>query len=797
MSFFALALKLDFGAFLARFSACFAREKQGDELALKGERQFYAALLLELDSLPSLPPAPPQLELLDTPLIHLQKYGTLRLEELFCFGLLLEYFVNLKKRFGANEEIKGREIKSRHAGSAAKDGLGLAHTQGLKAAQEAQGVQDKKSERAALPRLQAWLDKILIPESLGDFRAQFESAEGFREGIYPEIDSLKRQLKAIQSEIQSTLSKLLHKPSLAPYLVDRSVHFINHNECLLLKSGYTHAIKGMVLERSHSGFFYLLPDSLIILKARQESLQESLTLATYEVCKTLSQLLQKHLPFLRFLNSAFDTFDALYARASFARIYNLSFIPTLSDSKDIILSEFCHPALESPKPLNIACKGDVLMITGVNAGGKTMLLKSLLGACLLSKHLIPLRLNPHKSQIPHFKHIVAIISDPQNSANHISTFAGRMLELSHALNLPDMLLGVDEIELGTDSDEAASLYKVVLEFLLTRGAKTLLTTHHKHLAALMAHNPRIQLLAALYDEPRQRVRYEFMDGSIGKSYAFETAARYGIPATLIERARQSYGEDRQRLNELIERSSQLEMELVKKREELESAKARYERKLEALKEQESTHKAELEAHKARLDSLYNEASSQLKSALKATESKPIHQALNKAHNLLHSGLKELDSPHSKRAETKSPKPLSVGDRVKYQSTRGSIVSIKGQNCVVKLESGARLRIALSALKPCTAPLPRAESRVRVVGGGRGSVKLDLHGKRGEEAIEELDIFLSNALLAGYDEVLVYHGIGTGILSRLVRDFLLAHPKVQGFEDAPANMGGFGAKIVRL
>jgi len=130
-------------------------------------------------------------------------------------------------------------------------------------------------------------------------------------------------------------------------------------------------------------------------------------------------------------------------------------------------------------------------------------------------------------------------------------------------------VGVDEIELGTDSDEAASLFKVMIEALRERRVKIVITTHHKRLAAMMAGDPEVELVAAVYDEKTQTPTYTFLQGIIGKSYAFETAERYGVPRNIVAKARAVYGEDKERLNELIERSSTLEKELREKRAQLE------------------------------------------------------------------------------------------------------------------------------------------------------------------------------------------------------------------------------------
>lgn len=746
-SYESLISRLDLVDFLQKFASFFARDKSNDLhsiLTLQGDRQFFSHILQELDSQDSSSLKPlPKLPNLDTAITHLQKYGTLGLSEIFSFSQLVGYFVYLK-RYIAD----------------------------------------------CSPRTKAWCDKILIPEAIAKLPTFFTQKGEIEQGIYPHIDELTAQIKQTKIRIDESMQKLLHTQALSPYLVDKSVHYINQNECLLLKAGYNHSIKGMVLERSQGGFFYLLPDSIITLKERQNTLKDSLEQSLYLICKELSSILAKHLPFLKFLNHCFDIFDSIYTRLSFAKDLNLSFIHTLNSQNHIILHEFIHPALHSPKPLSIDFSGDCLMITGVNAGGKTMLLKSILSACLLSKFLIPFKINPNRSKIPHFKHINAIISDPQNSKNDISTFAGRMLEFSQILNTPHLLLGIDEIELGTDADEAASLFKVLLEHLLAHKAKILLTTHHKHLAALMANNPQVQLCAAMYDINTQRPLFEFLDGSIGKSYAFETAQRYHIPSTLIAKAKSAYGADKQRLNELIERSSALEIELTHKKEQLEKQITEYQNKILSLKEQEEQQKQEFQALKHSLQTQYHKATQTLKDALKAKESKEIHKAFNAAH----SAFNALQAQPSTQFQKQN---LQVGDYVKYKNTRGQILNIKGTTCLVELEGGMKLKEKMAHLKKTQQSPKPHKTTIKLSQSKSVSVSLDLHGMRGEEAIEKLDEFLSNALVAGYDEVLVYHGIGTGILSRLVKEYLQEHPKIISFDDAPPNMGGFGAKIIKL
>lgn len=733
-----LVARLDLTHFISNFYTYFAREKS---FIFNGDRIFYTKILKELDS--AVIPYPPSLESLDESIILLQKQATLQLEYIFSFMKLVRYFILLKKHI-----------------------------------------------TESTPNTKIWLDKIIIPETICEIESVFDEQGNIKDGIYNDIDTLRLRIKNTKQSIDAQINQILHMNNLSPYLVDGNIHYINQNECLLLKAGYNKVINGVVLERSHNGFFYLVPNSIIKLKEKQNSLNEKLQENLYVLCKSFCHILRKQLAFLTFLNHAFDTFDHIHARLHFAKANNLTFVYDMSKQNDIVLHEFSHPTLQNPKPINISFNGKTLMITGVNAGGKTILLKSILTACFLTKYLIPFKINAHYSKIPHFKHIVAIISDPQNSKNDISTFAGRMLEFREILNVTNILVGIDEIELGTDADEAASLYKILLEYMMEKKAKIVLTTHHKRLAAIMAHNIDVQLCAAMYDMQAQKPLFNFLDGSIGKSYAFESAQRYGIPYSLIKQAKDTYGVDKERLNELIERSSKLEITLKNKIMEADELINKYQAKIISLQEQEKEQKEAFVVFKNNLESTYNQAIQTLKSALKAQESKEMHTAFNKAHKTIKNI--QLPKPSAQKAYK-----FKIGDRVKYKNAKGCITHIKGKICIIELDSGFKLKEKLENLEPSNVPIKANQINIAFEQSKNMGVSLDLHGIRGDEALEKLDEFLSASLLAGYDEVFVYHGIGSGKLSGLICEYLKKHPKIVSFEDAPAQMGGFGAKVIKL
>ncbi|WP_418185663.1 endonuclease MutS2 [Aliarcobacter vitoriensis] len=730
-----LIKKLDLSDYITSFSKLFAREKS---IILEGDINIHYKIISELSKYNINQPL--NVENLDSQLMHIQKQGVLRVYEIYEFIKIINYFLYLKK---FNFEGKLLEM----------------------------------------------MDKIIIPADILKICEYFDDKANLKDGIDEDYDNIKQALYKNKEEIKQSLYKIINSSKIKPYLVDMQVHFINSEECLLVRGGFNHVLSGSVIDRSNAGFFYVVPHSVSDLKQKQSDLKNKQEEILFKLCKEISHIFEKNLLFLKFINKEFDKFDHYQARIFFSKIGDKNFILPSKNGENRLV-DFCHPALSNPKPITIDFSKSVIMITGVNAGGKTMMLKSILSSIFLSKYLLPY--NAHKSTVvSNFKSINAVLDDPQSVKNDISTFAGRMLEFSKLFEVKNAIVGVDEIELGTDSDEAASLFKVIIEDLIKNDIKIIITTHHKRLAALMASNPDVELIAALYDEENQRPTYDFLQGTIGKSYAFETALRYKIPLGVVKRAKEVYGEDKDRLNELIERSSDLEREYKQKIEKLDIEIANMQRISNNLKDQKEQLDEHIYSEKSKLHKEYKDARDEAKKAIKAKMVKESHQHLNISHKMA----KEIQVE-----KVQEEIEFKVGDRVKYRNTKGAIFSIKGNKAFIENDMGMKVQVQLSDLSRSGNPPPKIPSKKAIVTiqkSETGSIKLDLHGQRADEAIENLDKFLSDALLAGFEEVLVYHGIGTGKLAFAVKEFLKKHPRVKSFEDAHPSSGGFGAKVIKL
>ena len=727
--------KLDLIDYIESFSKLMAREKS---IVLEGDINLHYKLINELSKFDF--KAPLKTENLDSALMHIQKQGVLKIYEIFEFIKIINYFRYLK-RFN----FDGKMLE--------------------------------------------WMDKIIIPNEVLKVSDYFDEKSNLKDGVDEDFDNIKYAISKNKEAIKQSLYKIINSSKIRTYLVDSQVHYINGEEALLVRGGFNHVLSGSVIDRSNSGFFYVVPHSISELKQKQNDLKNKQEEILYKICKEISSVFEKNLLFLKFLNKEFDRFDHYQARLFFAKAGDKNFIlPSKGTTNKLV--DFCHPALHNPKPISIDFSKSVVMITGVNAGGKTMMLKSILSAVFLSKYLLPYKAH-HDTVVSNFKSINAVLDDPQSVKNDISTFAGRMVEFSKLFASKNAIVGVDEIELGTDSDEAASLFKVIIEDLIQRDIKVIITTHHKRLAALMASNENVELIAALYDEENQKPTYEFLQGTIGRSYAFETASRYGIPFSVVKRAKEVYGDDKDKLNELIERSSSLERDYKQKIAKLDEEIANMQRITNNLKDQKEKLDEHIYSEKSKLHKEYKDARDEAKKAIKAKLVSESHQHLNIAHK---------KATEIKVEKIQEVAELGVGDRVKYRNTKGTIVSIKGSKAYIENDMGMKVQVLLADLSRSGNPPPKVPTKKATVTVQRpetGSIKLDLHGQRAEEALENLDKFLSDALIAGFEEVLVYHGIGTGKLAHAVKEFLLKHPKVKGFSDAHPSSGGFGAKVIKL
>lgn len=275
---------LDLKEFIALFKTFFAKER--DTIALENDLKQTFTYLNEVDAIGL--PTPKSVKESDLIVIKLTKLGTLHLDEIFEIVKRLRYIVVLQNAFKTFTHLKFHER----------------------------------------------LNAIILPPFFNDLILLLDDEGQIKQGANATLDALNESLNRLKKESAKIIHHYAHSKELAPYLVDTQSHLKHGYECLLLKSGFSSAIKGVVLERSANGYFYLLPESAQKIAQKIAQIGNEIDCCIVEMCQTLSRSLQKHLLFLKFLFKEFDFLDSLQARLNFAKVYNLEFVmPSFTQKK--------------------------------------------------------------------------------------------------------------------------------------------------------------------------------------------------------------------------------------------------------------------------------------------------------------------------------------------------------------------------------------------------------------------------------------------------------------------------------
>jgi DNA mismatch repair protein MutS2 len=459
-------------------------------------------------------------------------------------------------------------------------------------------------------------------------------------------------------------------------------------------------------------------------------------------------------------------------------------------------------------PVDIRLDGDrpLLLITGPNAGGKTVALKTLALLALMAQtgcH-VPAA---ERSQLPVFDALHAIIGDDQSVAENLSTFSAFVKQVREVLAEagPGSLVLLDELGAGTDPDEGAALARAILEALDAAGALVVASTHLEPLKAFASTYPRARNASVEFDTaalaPTFRLRYDVP----GQSYALAIAGRLGLPADLIDRAQAYRSADAARMSELIARLDEHERSQATRAREIEAAATESSTRLAAARAAEAAAEARAREVVARAKAEATALLADIRRAintewerLKKTErSKP---ALDDSRRRLRDVSARVVSggPAVEPAEA-SREPLVPGARVRadHLGLQGDLVAISGSTATVRAGS-VTIRVPVSALTRSDEPAAKPRSVTSVSAATRSLPReLLLLGKTTDEARDLTEKYLDDAFLAGLPSVRVVHGKGTGALRKAIRDLLAAHPLVESFRDGEPGEGGQGATVAQL
>ena len=666
-------------------------------------------------------------------------------------------------------------------------------------------------ENVRLERLNRLFDNLVdLPRLQGGLQAINEG--GFVESFASEkLTKIRRRIQENEHQVREILQDLLK--SKADMLADAVIASRNGRNVLPVKNTYRNRIAGVVHDISASGnTVYIEPRAVVNLNEEIANHRADERYEIIQILEELSDTLRPHAA--EIANNAWiiGHLDLIKAKYRFMRDCK-AVVPEVSNNRSIQLLQLRHPLIENAVANDLHFTEDLteIVITGPNTGGKTIMLKTLGLAQIMAQSGLPILADPG-SRVGIFSQVFADIGDEQSIEQSLSTFSSHMTNIVSILNQVDTasLILLDELGAGTDPQEGAGLAIAILEDLRLRGIKTMATTHYPELKAYGIETAGVQNASMEFDTASLRPTYRFMQGVPGRSNAFEIARRLGLSETIIQDAMKMTNTDND-VNQIIEKLEAQTLESRKRLDtiqEVEQENLKFNRALRKLYN-ELTRERETELNKAReeakeiVDMALSESDRILQGLHAKSQLKP-HEIIEAKAQLKKLAPETVDLSKNKvLKKAKKARAPKVGDEILVISygQRGTLVKQlkdgrwEAQVGLIKMTLEEKEFNLIKAEKEAAQPKKRQVNVVKRSNTSGPRARLDLRGKRYEEAMQELDGFIDQALLNNMAQVDIIHGIGTGVIREGVTKYLRRNKHVKSFECAPQNAGGSGATIV--
>ncbi len=629
-----------------------------------------------------------------------------------------------------------------------------------------------------------------------------------REDASPTLAAARATCRELRGRLENRLLGLVRDPAHADVVTDQYVTVRNGRYVVPIRAPAAWSFGGVVQDRSASdGTVFIEPlfavelNNRLLLASKTEEAEER------RVRMELTDLVRVNADALAALESALARVDAHAAIAAFATAHKAT-RPGLG-TEDVVLRAVRHPLLELTHrqvvPIDLVLRSDQrgLAITGPNAGGKTVALKTLAISAVLAQTGFFVHAD-EGARLPCFTAVLADIGDAQSIERDLSTFT------AHASNLaaiareatPGSLVLLDEPGAGTDPVEGAALAIGVLTDLLERGPRVVFTTHFTHVKTFALSAPALEVAACDVDADTGAARYQLVYHSVGQSFALPIARRHGVPARAIEVAERLLTGESQDLVRAVARLEAARRELERGRDETQAERSR----LESARAEAESLTAELRARRRQgwVDDLeesrrfVRDIERKGRTLLEELQARPNPAVLRTFVREAGSAIASQAPAPADGAPTTPPK---LGDTVEVAggSIRGELVEIQGDRARIQ-RGGLRFEVGLSQLRVVAEPARReriAVSVARPIEADHERGEINLVGHRVREGIDALAAFLDRSVRLGLSEVRVVHGLGTGALRRAVQEFLAASPYCVKFREEDSSRGGGGVTIVQL
>jgi len=679
-----------------------------------------------------------------------------------------------------------------------------------------------KLENMKAPRLQERVSefsslKVLEKEILQAINTKGEILDR----ASPTLSEIRHRMGAIRERAKGVLEHLLHQEELQPIFQEQFITVRNGRYVLLIKSEFKHRLEGIIHDQSQSRMtFFLEPLQVVGLNNEINILMGEEKEEEYRILADLSKKVREERQNLWRDFEILGELDLLYAMAKLSILLK-GVDPILNERGKIEMKEARNPILTLQKedqvvPVHLRIGDGIrgLILSGANAGGKTVALKTLGLLILMVQSGLPIPVS-EGSQVAIFQDIFAVIGDEQNIEENLSTFSSHLLHLNQIVGRagPHSLLLLDELGVGTHAAEGCALAMGFLDRFMEGGASVVVTTHFDRLKAYGYLHPEIENVAVEFDEETLEPKYTLTYGSSGLSNAFLVAEKLGISEKVLERASHYRDGSEQEVGRTLETLERLKADTEKERLQFLKMKEGAGLERQRLKEM-------VEGIKRKRQEIFSQAEEKARKAVQRVEEEIKEWVRQRKEERSHLGLHRLNTyrkeikeikekffPSAKSKESPTMAvDLKVGERVKIVSlrTHGILTSIdESLNQVEVMTNKAKVRTTLSDVVKVMDG--EEEREIEIPKGQRFSQRdvqelpsqLNVIGLTVEDAIPKVDQFIDQALLHGLEKIHIIHGIGSGRLRNAIGKYLQGHRGVKHFAPGDGMRGGGGITVVEL
>ncbi|HZX73199.1 MAG TPA: Smr/MutS family protein [Cyclobacteriaceae bacterium] len=672
------------------------------------------------------------------------------------------------------------------------------------------------------PRLFALSELVTLDKRLvTHIRAAIDDDGNVKDSASVELARIRRKLREERSRARRIVEQIFRQASDQGFVPEGVSPTIRDGHVVLpLLAEHKRKIKGFILDESSTGqTVYIEPAEAMEVNNEIRDLELAERREIVKVLKELTKLLRIQLPALKDAFEFLGQMDFIRAKAKFSRSIEAT-LPQLKEKPDLNWMHARHPllflSLKGKRPvvpltIDLTDKDPLLLISGPNAGGKSVCLKTvgLIQYMVQCGLLVPLH---DKSTVGIFKNIFLDIGDQQSIENDLSTYSSHLRNMRFFIEnaSSETLVLMDELGSGTDPNFGGGIAQAVLASLVKKGVWGVATTHYYNLKLFADQTPGLKNGAMLFDSQRLEPLFMLEIGKPGSSFALEIARKTGLPSSTIHEAENIIGKDLTGLESLMKTVAD-EKQQVNEREKLLRQKEK--EVTEALKKYQHLAQ-ELEVKKKDIiNTAKSEASLILKETNREIEKTIRHIRENKAEKKetrkVRQGLEEIVQkvkPTEEKNKFTERGVVKEGDKVRLigQEVTGTVLSLKDNLAVVQFgDIRSTVKADRLVRSDLVAKKDDSFSRVRSTGinllekQSNFSSTLDVRGKRVEEVAFLVEQFLDDAILLGQGELKILHGKGEGVLRKVIREQLKKVKQVASFKDEHVDRGGAGITVVVL